>query len=79
MGRKVPDDPLPDLIDAMISACNEHEHYFDTLGTSGMIRVDNKLHGLIKKRLECQQALYRELVARGFKTSRTPYIDPSHL
>ena len=63
--KKQPVDPLPKLIDALIAACNEHEAYFDSLGTNGYVRANSKLIGLAKHRLACQARLTKELSAKS--------------
>jgi len=45
----------------MISACDDHEEYFDTLGVSGEIPLDSKLARLIRRRMTAQVALKRAL------------------
>lgn len=57
--RKVPVDPLPDAIDDVISACNDFEAYFDTFGAYGAFMPDEKLMGLMERRVKAQTKLKR--------------------
>lgn len=61
---KTPKDTLAPIIDEMISACDDHETYFDTLGVSGEIPLDAKLAQLIRRRIAAQSALKRALGIR---------------
>lgn len=61
---KVPKDTLAPIIDELISACDDHEAYFDTLGVSGIIAADAKLVQLVRRRMDAQQALKRALGIR---------------
>ncbi len=61
---KIPNDSLAPIIDEMISACDDHENYFDTLGVSGQIPFDAKLAQLIRRRMAAQVALKRALGQR---------------
>lgn len=63
--RKLPCDPIPNLIDSMIAACHAHEDYFDSLGSSGMVQVDRRLLALVRSRAAALQSLLDELRARG--------------
>ncbi len=54
---KVPEDKLTQLIDEMISACDAHEEYFDSLGASGEVYADARLRQLLRRRAAAQIAL----------------------
>lgn len=62
---KIPKDTLALIIDEMIAACDDHEAYFDTLGVSGEIQVDDKLARLMRRRIAAQMALKRALAMRS--------------
>lgn len=63
--NKIPADTLAPKIDAFISACDQHEEYFDTLGVSGEIQMNPKLAKLLHKRVAAQMSLMRELARRN--------------
>jgi hypothetical protein len=64
VSSKLAKDPLPGLIDDLISACDEHEKHFDSLGTSGHVQADQKLLKLIEKRIRAQSKLKAAIIPK---------------
>lgn len=62
---KVPPEPLVNLIDQLIVACNEFEKHFDSLGTAGHVEVDAKFQALALRRISLQQQLKQRLKSHG--------------
>ncbi|WP_263588659.1 hypothetical protein [Sphingopyxis sp. GC21] len=58
---KMPTDTTGPLIDDLITACNEFEEHFDSLGTAGTVKVDEKFAELAMRRLQLQRQLKRQL------------------
>ncbi len=55
LATKLPLDPVPSAIDELINACGDFEEYYDSLGESGLVRVDQKFAELMKRRLKAQE------------------------
>jgi hypothetical protein len=58
---KVPTDPLADVIDQLIATCDAFEEHFDSLGSAGLVQVDEKFQILGRRRMVLQEELKRQL------------------
>ncbi|MBB3871660.1 hypothetical protein [Brevundimonas mediterranea] len=65
LARKTSADAVSDAIDGLIAACDEFEVYYDSLGMSGFVRVDQTFAALGRKRLAAQARC--KVLLRGLK------------
>lgn len=71
IARKIEDDPIIELIDQTITACNEHEEYEDSKREGQYIRADQKLRDLIMRRQRRMERL-KTVMAAESRTAETP-------